>query len=135
MNSLILSTSSRYLLPLLLLLSIYLLAYGHNVPGGGFVGGLVASAAFALYSLSNGSKEAMKVLYINPMVLGGMGLLLVLISGSLALFTGKPFLTALWSDFSLPVIGKAGTPLLFDAGVYLVVMGASLTMLFALEQD
>ncbi|MBA3030893.1 MAG: Na+/H+ antiporter subunit B [Desulfobacteraceae bacterium] len=135
MKSIILSTSSRYLLPLLLMLSIYLLVYGHNVPGGGFVGGLVASAAFALYSIANGVKEAIKILYFNPMNLAGTGLLLVLISGCIGIFAGKPFLTALWSDYPLPVIGKAGTPLLFDTGVYLVVIGVSLTILFSLEED
>jgi multicomponent Na+:H+ antiporter subunit B len=135
MKSIVLSTATRYLLPLLLLLSIYLLIHGHHVPGGGFVGGLTASAAFALYSLSTGAKDGEKALYFNPMILAGAGLFLVLLSGCAGIFIGKPFLTGLWSDYPVPVLQKIGTPLLFDTGVYLVVIGVALTILFSLEED
>ena len=135
MKSLILSTATQYLLPLLLLLSLYLLIHGHNVPGGGFVGGLVASAAFSLYSIAGGVETAKKVLHFNPRTLSGLGLLVVFCSGIPSLLLGKPFLTGLWSDIKVPVLGKVGTPLLFDTGVYLVVVGVTLTIIFSLEED
>jgi multicomponent Na+:H+ antiporter subunit B len=135
MNSLILSTAIAYLLPLLLLLSIYLLLHGHNVPGGGFVGGLVASAAFSLYALAHGVDRARRVLRVNPRVLMGIGLLTAIGSGCPALISSRPFLTGLWSEVKVPVVGKLGTPLLFDTGVYLVVIGVTLTIVFSLAEE
>ena len=135
MTSLILSTAITYLLPRLLLLSVYLLLHGHNVPGGGFVGGLVAAAAFALYGFAHGVKKARETLHINPRTLIGLGLLTGMVSGCFALFSGQPFLTGLWSKLKIPGLGKLGTPLLFDMGVYLVVIGVTLMIVFSLAED
>jgi multicomponent Na+:H+ antiporter subunit B len=134
-GSLILKTATRYLLPLLLILSVYLLLHGHNEPGGGFVGGLVAAAAFALYTIAYGVGEARRILRVDPKVLIGLGLLAALLSGCIALFSREPFLTGLWSEVGLPLDWKFGTPQLFDAGVYFVVIGASLTIIFTLAED
>ena len=106
MISIILSTATRYLLPLLLLLSVYLLLHGHNVPGGGFVGGLVAAAAFALFTIAHGVSRARKTLHFSPRTLTGLGLLIVFASGCLALFHKKPFLTGMWSSLKIPLLGK-----------------------------
>ena len=69
MVSIILATASRYLLPLMLIFSFFLLLRGHNEPGGGFVGGLVAAAAYALYLIANGIEEAKKLLKTEPIKL------------------------------------------------------------------
>lgn len=135
MFSLILSTTARAIMPLTLIFSLYLLMRGHNAPGGGFVGGLVAAVAFALASLADGVATARRALKVDPHVLMGVGLLLALGSGLAGLLTGGAFLTGRWADMPLPVIGKAGTPLVFDVGVYLAVLGVSLTILFALEEE
>ena len=135
MKSIILSTATQYLLPLLLLLSVYLLLHGHNVPGGGFIGGLVAAAALSLYCIAHGVPAARKILIIDPMTLSNLGLLLAFTSGVLSYFFGKPFLTGLWSKVNVPVLGKLGTPMLFDVGVYAVVVGVTLTIIFTLEED
>lgn len=135
MFSLILSTTARAIMPLTLIFSLYLLMRGHNAPGGGFVGGLVAAVAFALASLADGVATARRALKVDPHVLMGVGLLLAMGSGVAGLLTGGAFLTGHWADMPLPVIGKAGTPLVFDIGVYLAVLGVSLTILFALEED
>jgi len=135
MRSLILLTATTYLLPLLLLLSVYLTLHGHDSPGGGFVGGLVASAAFALYTIAHGVEEARKTIRIEPRTLIGLGLATALISGCLSLFSEKPFLTGLWTVLKLPIKWKIGTPVLFDMGVYLVVVGATLTIIFSLAED
>ncbi len=134
-QSLILSTATRYLLPLLLLFSFFLLLRGHNEPGGGFVGGLVAAAAFALYALAMDVKAAREILKVDPRVLIAAGVLTAASSGLLSLLTGKPFLTALWLKQPLPVLGKVGTPLLFDVGVYLLVLGVTLMIIFALVEE
>jgi multicomponent Na+:H+ antiporter subunit A len=133
--SLILSTATRYLLPLLLLFSVFLLIRGHNEPGGGFVGGLVAAAAFALYAIAYGVATARQILPIAPGRLIGLGLLLAVGSGILALVAGQPFLTGLWHPQPVPVLGKIGTPLLFDVGVYLTVIGVVLLIIFSLMED
>lgn len=135
--SLILQTASRFLLPLLLLLSLFLLIRGHNEPGGGFIAGLVASAAIALDLFSHGIQSARRVLGADPRTVLGVGLALALASGAFGAFAGDAFFTSEWWTLSLPVLGevKLGSPFLFDIGVYLVVIGASLTMVLSLAQE
>jgi multicomponent Na+:H+ antiporter subunit B len=137
MISLILRTAAKYLLPLLLLFSIFLLLRGHNEPGGGFVGGLVAAAAFALYALAADVPSARRALQITPHTLMASGLLVALGSGVFPLFLGREFLTMYWADLHLPLLGdlEVGTPLFFDIGVYLVVLGAVLLIIFSLAEE
>lgn len=135
MPSLILSVAVRSLLPLLLLFSVFLLIRGHNEPGGGFVGGLVAAAAFALYAIAEGVAKVRQTLRVDPRVLIGAGLFVALSSGLLSLLQGKPFMTGLWYKQAVPVLGKLGTPVLFDTGVYLVVVGIILTIILTLAEE
>ncbi len=138
MKDLILRTASVYLTPLLLLFSVFLLVRGHNEPGGGFAGGLVAAAAFVLLSISSSVPLARRTLRLDPRTLVGGGLLLMLASGLVApLLTGQPYLSALWWQLPLPAGGTVslGTPLLFDIGVYLAVAGTVLVIVFALEEE
>lgn len=135
MISLILSTATRYLLPLLLLFSVFLLLRGHNEPGGGFVGGLVAAAAFILYAIANGIAAEREILHIEPRVFIAVGLLCAAGSGLLSLLSGQPFMAGLWSAQEVPVLGKIGTPLLFDIGVYLVVLGVTLMIVLSLAEE
>ncbi|HED30416.1 MAG TPA: Na+/H+ antiporter subunit B [Prosthecochloris aestuarii] len=135
MYSVILSTASRYLFILLLMFSVFLLLRGHNEPGGGFVGGLVAAAAYALYFIANGLSAAKTVLRIEPLRVVGAGLFLALLSTLPSLAAGKPFMTALWVDTGTEVIGKIGTPLLFDLGVYVLVLGITLAIIFTLAEE
>jgi multicomponent Na+:H+ antiporter subunit B len=136
MNSLILRTTIRLLLPLLVLFSIFLLGRGHNEPGGGFAGGLVASAGFALYSLAYDAEAARRILHLDPIRLAAIGLLAALTSGLVGWLAGAPFLTGVWLKFSLPGLGEVdlGTPLLFDIGVYLLVTGVILSIVFTMEE-
>lgn len=135
MISIILSTASRYLLPLMLIFSFFLLLRGHNEPGGGFAGGLVAAAAYALYLIANGLESAKKLLRAEPIQLIAFGLTLALISAFISVFTGEDFMTAVWSKNEYPVIGKMGTPLLFDLGVYFLVLGIVLKIIFSLAEE
>jgi multicomponent Na+:H+ antiporter subunit B len=135
MFSIILSTASRYLLPLMLIFSFFLLLRGHNEPGGGFVGGLVAAAAYALYLIANGVEEAKKLLKAEPIKLIAIGLLLAILSALISVITGQDFMTATWAKNEFPVIGKVGTPLLFDLGVYFVVLGIVTKIIFSLAEE
>ena len=134
MTSLILRTATRYLLPLLLLLSIYLLLRGHNEPGGGFVGGLVAASAYALHMIAFDVGTARKILRVDPRQLIALGLLTASLSAAVSWVVGFPFMTGLWLDQTVPVIGKIGTPFIFDIGVYFVVVGVSLMILFTVAE-
>ncbi|GIW44976.1 MAG: Na(+)/H(+) antiporter subunit B [Candidatus Binatia bacterium] len=133
MKSLILLTASRLLFPLMILFSVFLLLRGHNAPGGGFVGGLVASAAIALHALAHGIAATHRVVAVPPVALVAMGLSCALASGLVAWAWGQPYLTGLW--IAVPLAGKIGTPLLFDLGVYLLVVGMVTHLLFLLWEE
>lgn len=135
MKSLILSTATYYLLPLLLLFSIFLLIRGHNQPGGGFVGGLVAAAALALYAIAQGTAAVRRAIRVRWGAVIGVGLLTAMGSGLLGLASGQPFLTGQWHAQPVPLLGKVGTPLLFDVGVYLVVLGVTVMIIFTLAEE
>ena len=124
-------TAARLLMPLLLAFAVFLLLRGHNEPGGGFVGGLVAAAAFSLYAIAFGVPRARATLRVRPLTLIGAGLLTALASGVPAVLRGQPFLTAAWPSGPLPL----GTPALFDVGVFLVVTGVVLMMVFTLAEE
>lgn len=128
MKSLILRAGTRVLMPLMLLFALFMLARGHNHPGGGFVAGLVVAAAFALQAFAFGVPAARRGLMVDPERLLGIGLLVALFTGLSSALAGRPFLTSLWW-------GGIGTPLFFDIGVFLVVIGVVLTMTFTLAED
>ena len=133
MRSTILQTAAMYLLPILLLFSFFLLLRGHYYPGGGFVGGLVASIAFVLHSFAYGTDKTMKVLRYDPLALIPVGLAIASLSMFMPVMFGLPVMTALWLDQPIPVIGMIGSALFFDIGVYLVVIGVVLTILFTIS--
>jgi multicomponent Na+:H+ antiporter subunit B len=133
MNSVILNTATRILLPILLLFSIFILLRGHQEPGGGFVGGLVASMAFALYTIAAGVSKARKMFPASPTVFLLSGLAISLSSGLFGLLLGFPAFTGIWGHYELPVIGPLSTPFFFDVGVYLVVFGVSTSIIFTLK--
>ena len=135
MYSFLLRTTVRLLIPLTLLFSLFVLLRGHSEPGGGFVGGLVAAAGFVLYSLSIGVAEAQRALRLAPQTISTLGLTCSIVAGLIPVAQGRPFLTSLWLKVPMPVGPplELGTTLLFDIGVYLVVVGTVLLIVFALE--
>ncbi|GGC89904.1 Na+/H+ antiporter subunit B [Vreelandella lutescens] len=133
-GTIILNTAARFLMPLQLMFSVFLLLRGHDEPGGGFIAGLVAAGAFTLYLFAFGVSATKEVLrMVDPRDLIGAGLLFGMISVVPAWFMGQPFLTAQW--WTIPVIDfKASTPLIFDIGVYLAVLGSVMGMVMALME-
>ena len=135
MTSLILRTATRGLMPLLLVFAVFVLLRGHNAPGGGFVGGLVVAAGFVLYVISAGVSAARRALLVDPAWLLSGGLLIALGSGIPAALAGQPFMTAIWIIVGVPPAALAvGTPLVFDVGVCLAVIGVVLTIVFTLTE-
>ncbi len=132
MRSLILITTARLLVALMLLFSLFLLVRGHDEPGGGFLGGLIAAASFVLYVVAEGPGAVRAALRFDPRVVAFGGLVLALAAGFAAALFGDVFFTAQWTK----LLGlKVGTPFLFDCGVYLVVVGSVCTLVVALEED
>jgi len=136
MPSVILTTATRILMPMLLLFSAFMLLRGHNLPGGGFIGGLVGSATFILHSYAYGVERTRELLRLSPRTLIGLGLLVALGSGCVSLVAGKPFMTGQWGAVQIysDEIWHLGTPFFFDVGVYLVVIGAVLTIILSLAE-
>jgi multicomponent Na+:H+ antiporter subunit B len=137
MNSLIFQTASRLLQPLLLMFSVFLMLGGHNGPGGGFAGGLMAAASFALHTIAFDVAAARAALRFDPQQLISVGLAMAVASGLFSLLVAKPFMTSFWYAIPLGNFGKLdlGTPLLFDLGVYLVVCGVTLLIVFSLAEE
>lgn len=137
MTSLIFTVVVRALAPVLLLFSVFLLLTGHHDPGGGFTGGLVAASAFVLHAAANGPASARRAVRVSLPTLMGSGLLLSLASGLLSVLQGRPFLTSVWWKLRAGTAGEleVGSPLLFDVGVYLVVMGVTLAFVLSLAEE
>ncbi|SSC69720.1 unnamed protein product [Ciceribacter sp. T2.26MG-112.2] len=135
MNTLIFRTVAPFLTALMLLFSIFVLLRGHNEPGGGFIGGLIAASAFAIYGIAFGVSAVRRALWFHPMSVAGAGLLLATLSGMLSVVLGVPFMTGLWiypQIFGVEV--PLATVMSFDVGVYLVVVGAITSIALALEE-
>lgn len=135
MRHLTFRTAATFLLPLLLLFSVFILLRGHYLPGGGFVGGIIASIAFVLHAFAFGLRNTRKMLRVQPMRLLPIGLALAVLSAVLPFFKGLPIMTGLWLSDPLPVIGLVGSALLFDLGVYIVVLGVALTIIFTISES
>lgn len=133
MNSLILSRMAGLIFWLLGLLSLYVLYRGHDMPGGGFVGGLMGAMAIAIIALADGIPAARARLRVQPLSLIAAGMIAALVSGLPGFVAGGQFLVHQWVEF--PGGFKLGTTLLFDIGVYLVVLGGVLAIIFRLYDD
>lgn len=136
-RSLILAEGARLLLPMLILLSIFVLYRGHNEPGGGFIGGLVGATAIILYAMGQGLERTWKMIPRTPIWFISIGLLVAVTSAFAGPLAGKTAMEGLWlPTFELPVLGTIhlGTPLIFDVGVYLTVVGFTTLVALALKE-
>lgn len=136
MNTVILRTITPLITSLMFIFSVFVLLRGHNLPGGGFIGGLIAAAAFALYGLACGVAPMRRALHFHPISISALGLFLAGFSGLISIPAARPFLTGLWWKFELaPQVEIAlSTPLLFDIGVWLVVVGSIASIALMLEE-
>ncbi len=137
MRSVILKVATRLLVGLILVFAVYLLLRGHHEPGGGFVAALVAATGFALVAISEGPRAVREAIRVAPERIAMLGLGLAILCGLAGWLAGRPFLTGLWWVLATGP-GKElalGTPLVFDIGVFLAVLGTILALLLALEED
>ena len=136
-RSIILDTTTRLVFPSALTLSLYLLFAGHNQPGGGFVGGLVAGAAIALVYAAGGIDDVRALARVQPWTVLGTGLLLSAVTALAPLASGGALLEHGTVELDPPLLGhiKLTSTLLFDVGVYAVVVGLVLMVLEAFGEE
>nr|WP_217364147.1 monovalent cation/H+ antiporter subunit A [Marinobacterium sp. xm-d-530] len=130
-HPMMLATVSRALLPLALLVSAYIFLRGHNLPGGGFIAGLVTAVALILQYIANGVDFMRERSKLNYQWLISVGLIIAGATGMGSWLFGYPFLSSWFDYFYLPGIGKfeLASAMLFDLGVYLTVIGSTLLIL------
>lgn len=136
MNTLIFRTIAPLLVVVMIVFSVFVMLRGHNEPGGGFIGGLIAASAIAIYGMAAGPTAVRRALKADPITFAGFGVVLAGLSGLLSMAFELPFLTGLWLELQL---GDAkvplSTPMLFDIGVYFVVFGTISAIALGLEDE
>ena len=120
-KSVVFQIGMKAFLPLLLIGSVLIFWRGHQLPGGGFIGGLVAGSTLAAHAFCFGSEATRKFVRFHPLWFVIVGLFFALVSGIISAFAGVDPFTGLW--IKTPLLGDLGTPLLFDLGVYSLVIG------------
>lgn len=134
MNTVIFRTIAPFLVALMFVFSFFVLLRGHNEPGGGFIGGLIAASAVAIYGMANGVKGVRAAMRLDPIVIASFGVFIAGFAGLLSLGFGVPFLTGLWTYLNVGGTEIAlSTPLIFDIGVYLAVVGTISAIAIALS--
>ena len=135
MRTVIFRSVAPFLTSLMVLFSIFVLLRGHNEPGGGFIGGLIAASALAIYGIACGVAPVRRAIYFHPMAIAAFGLFIAAFAGVLSIFAGVPYMSGLWiypHFFGVEV--PLSSVLVFDVGVYLVVVGAISSIALALEE-
>lgn len=137
MNTTILKIAARHLMPFFLVLSLVVFYRGHNEPGGGFIGGLMAGMGLVLYALAFGVERAKKLRLAKPLFFIGLGLGMALVSAVLGFITKKNgFMIAVWTKIEIGnFVLKLGSPLLFDFGVYFLVAGMLVKVIFSVMEE
>lgn len=136
-NDVILQTMTKILVFIIFAYSINLFLAGHYTPGGGFIGGLMAAGAIVLLLLAFDMNTVRKILPINFITMTALGLLIAVGTGIGGILFDVPFLTHTFGYFDLPIIGKTGlaTAVLFDIGVFLVVVGVAMVIIQTIGED
>lgn len=137
-NDLILRTTTTLIAFILIAFSIYLFLAGHNAPGGGFIGGLMTAAAVVLMYMTYGLEAVKKIIPINFRHIVPIGLLIAVLTGMGSFIFGEPFLSHTFKHLHhVPIFGdlELATALLFDLGVYLTVVGITLTIILTIAND
>lgn len=136
MNSAILQIASKYIVAILITFGIIALFRGHNSPGGGFIGGLLVGLAIVYKGFAFTPEQVYLSLKIKPQVYIAIGLFLILLSVVPSIVVEAEIMTALWMKVALLQEAelKLGTPILFDLGVFFIVIGVVLSFMFSIHK-
>jgi len=136
MNTVIFRTIAPVLTAIMMVFSVFVLLRGHNEPGGGFIGGLIAASGITIYGIAAGVSEVRAALKVDPLSIAGFGVFIAGCAGLVSLAYQVPFLTGIWTFFEIAGTEVAiSTPMVFDIGVYLVVLGMISAVALTLEED
>lgn len=136
MNSIILQLAAKYLRWLFIIFAVLALIRGHNDPGGGFIGGLLAGLAIVYRGLAYDTFQVKERMQNIPEWFIAGGLFTILLSFAPSLILGNTIMTGVWLKIPLPLVGelKLGSPFLFDIGVFFTVIGVTVMFVFSLTQ-
>jgi multicomponent Na+:H+ antiporter subunit B len=136
-NNLILQFTTKIVFFIILFFAVHIFFAGHYTPGGGFVGGLLAASAIVLLLIAFDLKTVKSLIPFNFIYVVAIGLFLALGTACISMFLGKPFFTHYFDYFTVPLIGKTSlhTAALFDLGVFLVVVGVTMTIIQTIGED
>ena len=136
-NNVMLQTVSKLALFIVIAFSFFLFFAGHNEPGGGFIAGLMSTAALVLIYLAFGEKVLLEALPICYRKLAALGLVFGVGYGFIPMLIGDPYLTQYFEYFDLPIFGttELATALIFDLGVYFAVVGGAMTVILTIGRD
>lgn len=136
-NDVLLQTTTKVVVFIILTFALHLFFAGHHNPGGGFIGGLVTAAALVLIALAFSTDTVRKALPIDFRTLTAVGLAIALLTGAGSFLFGVPFLSQTFGYFELPLLGETelATAMLFDLGVYIAVLGVTMTIILQIGED
>lgn len=136
-NDVMLQTVTKVVTFIILMFAVHIFFAGHYTPGGGFVGGLLTASAIVLLMLAFGIKTVKKIIPVNYVVMTSVGLLLAIATAAASIVFDVPFFTHAYDYFNLPLFGETSlhSAMLFDAGVYLVVVGVTMTIIQTIGED
>lgn len=136
-NDVMLQTATKVVTFIILMFAVHIFFAGHYTPGGGFVGGLLTTSAIVLLMLAFDIETVKKILPLNYVMMTAIGLLLALATAAASIIFDVPFFTHAYDYFDLPLFGKTSlhSAMLFDAGVYLVVVGVTMTIIQTIGED
>jgi multicomponent K+:H+ antiporter subunit A len=130
-----LAVMTRPLLPLLLLVAVFIMLRGHNLPGGGFIAGLVTAVALVLQFLASGLRWTFERLRIDYTIATALGLMIVVATGAVAMLFGQPFLTTAFTHVHLgPIDFELASAMAFDLGVFITVVAVLLIIMVRLGE-
>ncbi|TWT24412.1 Na(+)/H(+) antiporter subunit B [Planomicrobium sp. CPCC 101110] len=136
-NDVMLQTATKVVTFIILMFAVHIFFAGHYTPGGGFVGGLLTASAIVLLMLAFDIETVKKIIPFNYVMMTAIGLLLALATAGASIFFNVPFFTHAYDYFYLPLFGKTSlhSAALFDLGVYLVVVGVTMTIIQTIGED
>lgn len=136
-SDVILQTAAKVLVFIIMIYSVYILFAGHNNPGGGFIGGLITASALTLLYLAFDVETVRDIIPVDFKIIGAIGVMLALLTGLSSIFFGEAFLFQYYEYKTLPILGKTGigTALVFDLGVYMAVIGTTMTIIRSISED
>lgn len=136
-NDVMLQTATKVVTFIILMFAVHIFFAGHYTPGGGFVGGLLTTSAIVLLMLAFDIETVKKILPLNYVTMTAIGLLLAIATAAASIIFDVPFFTHAYDYFDLPLFGKTSlhSAMLFDAGVYLVVVGVTMTIIQTIGED